>query len=459
MSTESPSFRIDDKRVINGWAMFDWANSAFALVITTAIFPGYLESILPAEFPFLGINIKNSAILGFSLSFAYFIIALCLPLLTGMADYGGKKMPFMKFFTRMGGLACLALFFFVSPETIWVGLLGFILGLIGFAGGQVFYNSYLPDIVSEAKYDQVSAKGYAYGYVGSVLLLVVNLIMLTFPDAFGLDLLVGKDSFLGESPGLLAARLSFVMVGIWWIGFSQITFNRLPVVKGKKFSSDLFLKGYHEIRKVWRELKTQIHTKRFLIAFFCFSAGAQTAIFLASIFAIKVLKFESSELIIVVLILQIVAIGGAYLAAILSEKYGNKKILTGILIIWAGICISGYFVPEPGNDVLIFGVYISGKTIFYIIASFVGLVMGGVQSLSRSTYSKLIPEDTIDTASYFSFFDVLEKVAIVLGTLTFSLLDQQSGMRLSILSLAVFFILGIIILSTVRSARLAPKRG
>ncbi len=445
MASETPSYKKDDPRIINGWSMFDWANSAFALVITTAIFPGYLENVLDDEFLFLGINMKNSAILGFSISFAYLIIALSLPLLTGIADYGGKKMPFMKFFTRLGGLACFALFFFVSQDTMWIGLTGFILGVIGFAGGQVFYNSYLPDIVTEAKYDEVSARGFAFGYIGSVILLVFNLIMITFPETFGLNNLIGEPgSFFGDSPGALAARLSFIMVGIWWIGFSQITFNRLPVAKDQKLSSDILSKGYQEIKKVWRELKTRVQTKRFLIAFFCYSAGAQTAIFLASIFAIKELGFETSELIIVVLILQIVAIAGAYLAANLSKKLGNKKVLIGILFIWTAICIIGYFVE--------------GKTNFYILAAGVGLVMGGVQSLSRSTYSKLIPEDTKDTASYFSFFDVLEKVAITLGTLTFSLLDQQSGMRASILGLSVFFILGIVILSTVKSERLMPKR-
>lgn len=444
MATEAPSFPIDDERIINGWAMFDWANSAFALVITTAIFPSYLETVLPDEFSFLGIQMKESAILGFSISFAYLVIALSLPLLTGIADYGGKKMPFMKFFTRLGGLACLALFFFVSPETMWIGLTGFILGVIGFAGGQVFYNSYLPDIVSEAKYDQVSAKGFAYGYAGSVLLLIFNLIMITYPEFFGLNSLVGEaDSLFGDNASALAARLSFVMVGVWWIAFSQVTFNRLPVGSSKPLSGEILSQGYQEIKKVWRELKTQVQAKRFLIAFFCYSAGAQTAIFLASIFAIKVLNFESNELIIVVLILQVVAIGGAYLAAQLSKTYGNKIVLIGILLIWTTICITGYFVH--------------GKLYFYILAAFVGLVMGGVQSLSRSTYSKLIPESTKDTASYFSFYDVLEKVAITLGTLTFSLLDQQSGMRASILGLSVFFILGIVILSTVQSERLKPK--
>ena len=268
--------------------------------------------------------------------------------------------------------------------------------------------------------------------------------MITFPEWFGLDKLVGaEDSLFGSEPGALAARISFILVGVWWIGFSQITFQRLPKTIGKKLSIGILSKGYQEIRKVWIELKTQVQTKRFLIAFFCYSAGAQTAIFLASIFAIKELKFETSELIIVVLILQIVAIGGAYLASKLSGKYGNKNILIAILLIWAGICITGYFVQ--------------GKINFYILAAFVGIVMGGVQSLSRSTYSKLIPEDTKDTASYFSFFDVLEKVAIVLGTLTFSLLDQQSGMRVSILGLSFFFILGIFILNSVKSTRLNPK--
>jgi len=443
MNSSPPAIKLNDKRIINGWAMFDWANSAFALVITTAIFPGYWEAVLADEIIFMGIEMKDSAILGFAISFSYLIISLSLPLLTGIADYGGKKMPFMKFFTRLGAIACFALFFFVSQDTMWIGLAGFILGVIGFAGGQVFYNSYLPDIVTEEKFDHVSAKGFAYGYMGSVILLIFNLIMITFPNAFGLDKLMGASSIFGEDAGALAARISFIMVGIWWISFSQITFNRLPVTKSKKLSADILSKGYQEIKKVWNALKTQISTKRFLIAFFFYSAGAQTAIFLASIFAIKVLDFETTELIIVVLILQIVGIGGAYLFAKLSERYGNKNVLILILLIWTAICITAYFIQ--------------GKMMFYALAGFVGLVMGGVQSLSRSTYSKLIPEKTKETASYFSFFDVLEKVAIAIGTLTFSLLDQQSGMRVSILALAVFFIIGIIILTTVNSDRLLPK--
>ncbi|MEL6925736.1 MAG: MFS transporter, partial [Bacteroidota bacterium] len=354
-------------------------------------------------------------------------------------DYGRQKMPFMKFFTRLGGLACLALFFFVSQETMWIGLLGFIVGVIGFAGGQVFNNSYLPDIVSEEKYDSISAKGFAFGYVGSVLLLVFNLVMLLYPSLFGLDRIAGEDA------PALAARISFIMVGLWWIGFSQITFNRLPVEKGIPLTGDILSKGYKEIRKVWQQLKSLVQTKRFLFAFFCYSAGAQTAIFLASIFAIKELGFETTELIGVVLILQLVGIGGAYLFAKLSSIYGNQKVLILILIIWTGIVVTGYFLE--------------GKTAFYVLAGFVGLVMGGVQSLSRSTYSKLIPEDTKDTASFFSFYDVLEKTAIALGTMTFSLLDQQSGMRLSLLGLSVFFVLGIIILSRVNSERLQPTAG
>jgi len=442
-TTQKTSYPIDDKRIINGWAYFDWANSAFALVITTAVFPPYLEGVLLDEFNFMGIQMKDSAILGFSISVAYIVISLFLPLLTGIADYGRRKMPFMKFFTRLGGLACLALFFFVSQETMWIGLLGFILGVIGFAGGQVFYNSYLPDIVSEKNYDSVSAKGFAYGYIGSVLLLIVNLMMLLNPTWFGLDKLVGEGSLFGTDPAALAARISFIMVGVWWVGFSQITFNRLPVEKGLPLSSDILSKGYDEVRKVWNQLKSLTQTKRFLFAFFSYSAGAQTAIFLAGIFAVKELGFETTELIVVVLILQLVGIGGAYLFAKLSGTFGNKNVLILILLIWTGITIVGYFLE--------------GKTAFYVLAAFVGLVMGGVQSLSRSTYSKLIPPDTKDTASFFSFFDVLEKVAIAIGTLTFSLLDQQSGMRLSLLGLSVFFILGIIILSRVNSDRLSPS--
>ena len=448
--TSSDSVVLNDPKVVNGWAMFDWANSAYALVITTAIFPGYFNKMTDEEFSLFGIEMTNTALFSYSISFAYLIIAAMLPLLSGIADYGGKKMTFMKRFTYLGSISCMMLFFFTGMDNLWIGLAGFILAVIGFAGGQVFYNSYLPLIASEDQLDKVSAKGFSYGYIGSVLLLIVNLLMISFPSVFGLEFLVKNFpqlfgeyetiKELQEKSTALAARISFVMVGAWWMGFAQIPFNRLPKQTAVGKVDNLLSKGYAELKKVFQKVKKETHTKRFLTAFFCYSAGVQTAIFLASTFATDVLGFSTNELIIVVLILQIVAIGGAYLFASLSGKYGNKKILILILSIWIVVCLSGYLVQD--------------KTTFYAVAGGVGLVMGGVQSLSRSTYAKFIPEGSDDTASYFSFYDVLEKSAIVIGTFVFGFIDQiLGGMRNSMLALAVFFIIGIIILSTVKIGR------
>ncbi len=415
--------KLNDKRTINAWAMFDWANSSYALVIAVAIFPLYFnsEGVMPdGTFHFMGIPVTKTSLFSFSLTLAYIIIAIALPILSGIADYGGKKMYFMKFFTAMGSLACIALVFFTA-DTIALGVFGFVIATVGFAGGQIFYNSFLPLIATEDQFDRVSAKGFSYGYIGSVLLLIVNLIMIEKHDWFGF-----ADK---EWP----VRISFVMVGLWWIGFAQITFNRLPKDTKQNISSRLFRKGYLELQKVWNIVKNQKNIKRFLFSFFFYSAGVQTVLFLASTFATDELKFGATDLIILILILQLVAIGGAYLFATLSDKKGNKISIITMLVIWISICVLAYFVTE--------------KIQFYLIAALVGLVMGGIQSVSRSTYSKLIPSETEDTASFFSFYDVLEKIAIVLGTFSFGFIDQMmGGMRNSILALIFYFVIGLLIL-------------
>ena len=420
---ESPpnSIQLNNKRIINAWAMFDWANSSYALVIAVAIFPLYFNTIIEdGVFNFLGIPVTKTSLFSYSLTFAYIIIALALPILSGIADYGGKKMGFMKFFTSMGAIACISLIFF-KADTLFLGVFGFVFATVGFAGGQIFYNSFLPLIVTEDQFDRVSAKGFAYGYIGSVLLLIVNLLM------------IQKHEWFGFSSEEWPIRISFVMVGLWWIGFAQITFNRLPKDTKQKITTTLLTKGYEELMKVWRIVKSQKNIKRFLFSFFFYSAGVQTVLFLASTFATDELKFGATDLIILILILQLVAIGGAYLFATLSDWKGNKISIITMLSIWISICVLAYFVTE--------------KIQFYAIAALVGLVMGGIQSVSRSTYSKLIPPNTKDTASFFSFYDVLEKVAIVLGTFSFGFIDQMmGGMRNSILALILYFVIGLLVL-------------
>lgn len=424
----------NDKRTIKAWAFFDWANSAYALVITVAIFPGYFEAMTPDRIQIGGLSISNSTLYSWCISLGYLIIAFISPLLSGIADYGGKRKQFMRFFTLLGALACISLLFFTAPSKMWVGVTGFILATIGFAGGIVFYNSFLPIIATEDQYDRVSAKGFSYGFVGSVILLIVNLIV------------IQNFSWFGFSEAIRAVPTAFVMVGLWWIGFSQIPFNRLPDDRAGEMPAGVMSKGYEELRKVWQIVKQHRPTLAYLATFFCFNAGVQAVLFLAAIFAEKELGFETSQLIYLVLILQIVAIGGAELSARMSGKIGNKKTLLYMVSTWTVICVIGYFV-KTGLD-------------FYLLAAAVGVVMGGTQSLSRSTYAKFIPEHTPDTASFFSFYDVVDKVSTVAGTFMFGFVEQLTGsMRMSVLALAVFFVVSMLLMRTFQVQRMPVQGG
>lgn len=417
---------LNDRKTINGWAFFDWANSSYALVIAVAIFPNYYIRVTDDYLNVLGTQISNSSLYAFSISLAYLVIACMLPILSGIADYSGRRLFFLKVFTTIGSVSCAGLFLFKGMPQVGMALAFFVMATIGFDGGKVFYNSYLPVIASPDHYDRVSARGFAFGYIGSVILLMINLWIILNPAFFGIT---GGDS--------LAVRLAFLMVGIWWLGFAQIAFKRLPGEQSIRFGKNILRKGIREIRQVWQALKPQKNLKRFLWSFFCYSAGVQTILYLAATFAEKELSFGSSELIMVVLILQIVAIGGAYFFAFISKLRGNKVSLMTMLGIWTIICVLAYFVNQ--------------KLQFYLVAALVGLVMGGIQSMSRSTYSKLIIDHREDLTSYFSFYEILEKVAIVFGTFSFGLIDQISGgMRNSVLLLGAYFVLGMSLLARVR---------
>ena len=421
---DKPVYELNNKRVENAWAMFDWANSAYALVITTAVFPIYFTIVTEDEFTLLGMQFKNEELLSFTISFAYLIIALTLPLLSGIADYGGKRMTYMKFFTWMGAIGCMSLFFFTGMDNLWLGLIGFMAAVIGFAGGQIFYNSFLPLIVTPEHYDRVSAKGFSMGYFGSVILLVVILVMITFHASIGFENELG------------AMKIGFIMVGLWWIGFAQIPFRRLPQHAGATTNENIVLKGFQELLKVFREIRTQRYTKLFLTSFFCYIAAVQTVIAMASVFAKEELDFGTSELIQLLLLLQLIGALGAFLFSKLSKKKGNKFSLMTIILIWTLVIIASYFTYSKGQ--------------YYGIAMVVGLVMGGVQSMSRSTYSKLIPATEENSSSYFSFFDVVEKFSISLGLFTFGYVSGITNMRTAIISLIVFLVISVVLLAMVK---------
>jgi MFS transporter, UMF1 family len=427
---------LDNPKIIRAWSMYDWANSVYNLVITTTFFPIYFTSITVSAYgdkvPFLGRTFKSSSLYDYTLAFAYLIITLLLPILSSIADSRGNKKNFMKFFCYLGGFSCIGLFWFKgdSPDVTWA-LICFVLAAIGYIGSLVFYNSYLPEIASPENRDKVSALGFSMGYVGSVILQVVG---------FGLVLYFGSKGDQTSGP-----LYTFLLVGIWWIGFAQITFAYLP--KGKPTShrkgSSLFTDGFAELRKVWKQIKELSVLKWFLCAFLFYSMGVQTVMLVATLFGKEVLGLPADKLIITVVIIQLVAIPGAMLMSFLSGKFGNLTVLLGVVFMWAVICIITYFVAnikESGGSV---------EFHFYGLATAVGLVMGGIQSLSRSTYSKLMPV-TQDTASFFSFYDVTEKLAIVFGIFCFGFIDEIFGMKNSVLVLIIFFVLGFIALSVAR---------
>ena len=415
------------KKVIRGWAMYDWANSVYNLVITTTFFPIYFTAVTKKQFgsdivPFLGRRFVNSSLYDYSLAVAYLFIALLYPVLTSIADTRGNKKAFMKFFCYMGSIGCALLYFF-NGSNLWLGILCFMMASMGFVGSLVFYNAFLPEIAAPEDRDRVSAKGFSYGYIGSVLLQLVG---------FALVILLPGDPFL-------APRISFLLVGIWWASFAQITFSVLKETRSsEKINAGIFAESFNEMKKVYAEIRKLPVLKNYLRGFFFYSMGVQTVMLAATLFGSKLLQLPSTKLIITIVLIQLVAIPGAVWMSRLSEKFGNLRVLTGIIIFWILICLAAYYTAyykEQGGD---------PEYGFYFLAVAVGLVMGGIQSLSRSTYSKLMPE-TRDTASYFSYYDFTEKLAIVIGMFVFGLIEEATGsMKNSVLSLIVFFAIGLV---------------
>ena len=424
------------KKVVNGWAMYDWANSVYNLVITSTIFPSYFESMTGDgnnetqndTVIFLGREFVNTSLYNYALAIAFLIVAIMSPLLSSIADYKGNKKTFLRFFMTMGSVACSVLFFY-NEKNLAFGLVCMVIACVGYWSSLVFYNSFLPEIAAPEDRDRISAKGFAYGYTGSVILQIVCFVF------------VLKNTLFGITEGF-AAQLSFLLVGIWWFSFASLSLKRLPKSEpaGEMNSKSILTNGYKELRKVWNQLTHHPLLKRYLIAFFFFNMGVQTVMLSATLYGKGELAIPTTNLIISILIIQLIAIPGAYAVSKLSGIIGNLKALMLCVFLWILICVAAYFVPREGI------------TEFYILAAIVGFVMGGIQSLSRSTYAKLMPE-TKDTASFFSFYDVSEKIAIVIGMFSFGFITELTGsQRTSVLALMIFFIIGLALLLWTRKA-------
>ena len=431
MSNKKTNHPKGSKKLIGAWAIYDWANSVYSLVISSAIFPIYYSQYVFSQtnsVEILNFDINKDTLISSVSALSFLLIAFLSPLLSGIADFIGNKKIFMKFFVYMGSLSCIGLYWF-ELETIEISLLFYTLGLLGFWGSLVYYNSYLTDITYPNQTNRVSAKGYTMGYIGSVILLLINLIMINFYETFGFESEVS------------AMKSSFAIVGMWWLAFSQYSFYHLPSGnKGVKIPKNIIWNGFRELKSVYKFIRTSKRFTRFLLAFFIFSFSLQTVLYIASYFGVSEIEWSSSSeqtsgLIISILLIQVVAIGGAYIFTKMAQKFGNILVLTFAIFLWGGVCLYAYFIKSPIQ--------------FYMIASLVGLLMGGTQPVARATYSLFIP-DTKDTTSFFSFYDVTEKIGIVFGMIFYAVAAQITGtVRFSVIIFMFFFFLGAILLTRV----------
>ena len=421
--------RIDKtpEQVKKAWTMYDWANSVYSLVITTAIFPIFFNAltserneageIINDTVIFWGRELINTQLYSYVLGASFLFIIIASPLLSGMADVTGRKLQMMKIFCYSGALGCISLYFF-NPEHLEWSMAALFLANIGFWGSLGFYNAFLPEIAPREEHDKLSAKGFAMGYVGSVLLLLVCL-----------ALIMGVGSFM--------TPWAFVLVAVWWITWSQTTFRTLPSNHlNHKITRDLFGRGFRELRQVARDMAGRKDMIRFLWAFFILSMALQTIMLMASSFGIKEVNLKDNELIVAIIAVQLLSIPGAFFVSWVSSKIGNIKTLMGCVVIWAGVCVYTYGLVNDVNG-------------FYVAAGIIGFMMGGTQSLNRSSYSKMLPE-TKDHASYFSFYEVLEKGGLIIGMFSWGYIEGFTGsMRSSVLALIVFFAISLIFLNLI----------
>ncbi len=423
---------MTDKKQVFGWAMYDWANSAFATTVSVAIFPIYFSDVVVPEegFTICGTLFDATVLFGFMSSLYALLIFICAPVLGAVADFSASKKKFLMVFCYGGSLFTIMLFFCGSGD-VWLSMILFFLAQIGFVGGNIFYDAFLPQIASEEKLDWVSGKGFAYGYIGGGLQFAISLALIATHDYIG----ISKE---------LAARTAMVMAGLWWAGFSIFTFIYLkePGTTAKKHYSYSSLPKWIAYSKIGiqRTLSTAKKVKRFkhlvlfLVAYMIYNDAIQTVIKMSAIYGLDELKIAQTNIMITLLIIQFLAFFGALFFSYLAGKISPKKALMVTLILWTFIVTYGYFITSSGG--------------FLFLGVMVGCVLGGSQALSRSLYGSIIPVNA--SAEFYGFYSVFSKFSTIWGTAIFAFIRHFTGSsRNAIISLAAFFIIGFILLSMV----------
>jgi UMF1 family MFS transporter len=430
---------VNDKREITGWAMYDWANSAFSTTVGTVFLAPYVAALARAAaekagtstIPFLGIPVAPDSFLPYCISFSVGMQVLFLPILGAIADYSHRRKQMMQLFAFIGAI-CTILMFTVSGSLWWLGGVLFVLANLAFGAAMVFYNSYLPDIASEDQRDRVSSYGWAMGYLGGGLLLVLNLAFYMFSDKLGV-------------PGDLAVRINLASAGVWWLGFSFFTWARVRPRHAVHLlpKSETYLSvGFKQLVGTFRELKHFPETLKYLLAYFLYNDGIQTVIAVSSTFAAAPviqggLEQGQTTLTVVILMIQFLAFGGALLWGRLAKRIGAKQSIIVSLVIWLGVVVFAYSGLKGSTSTVTIQ--------FFVLGAFIALVMGGSQAISRSLFAQLIPSGK--EAEYYSFYEVSERGTSWTGPLIFGLVNQLFGsLRFGILALIFYFIAGLVVL-------------
>ncbi|HCR69876.1 MAG TPA: MFS transporter [Anaerolineae bacterium] len=440
MASESAEVLVNDKKEIFGWGMYDWANSAFSTTVGTVFLGPFVASLArnAAEaagtetVSFLGIPVAPDSFLPYCISFSVLMQVLFLPILGAIADYSHLRKAMMRLFATIGAVATI-LMFFVTGNLWWLGGVLYIIANLAFGAAIVFYNAYLPDIASEDERDRVSSYGWAMGYLGGGILLALNLAFFIFSEDLGV-------------PTDLAVRINLASAGVWWLGFSFLTWSRLrsrhaarTLPAGENYVGIRF----KQLRKTIGEVKSFPETLKFLLAYFLYNDGIQTVIAVAATFAAAPiiqggLEIEQTTLTAVILMIQFMAFFGALFWGKLATWIGAKQAIMVSLVIWAGVVIYAYGGLQGESRV----------TEFFILGAFIAIVLGGSQAISRSLFAQMIPNGK--EAEFFSFYEISERGTSWIGPLIFGLANQMFGdLRIAILSLIFFFVMGLLLLPRV----------